>query len=198
MFGSPVLSGKFGKQSLRFRAAKTFFFGITIFFWVTLPFWYMTHNVSVGLPTRTFLKQDVVSNDPDTFSYVMKIYERACAHTKTSQIAWERGFFGLTTEQMHLQFQGHRCTWRSCVYLKLQRLCSRLRLGVAQTHSDVNSWPSRFPSSEHPLLPCMSAHFLRSVGRSWKSLYLSHCLWKSTTNYSSFNSKKYSSLYCLL
>jgi hypothetical protein len=25
------LSGKFGKQSLRFRAAKTFFFAITIF-----------------------------------------------------------------------------------------------------------------------------------------------------------------------
>jgi hypothetical protein len=27
----PVSSGKFGKQSLRFRAAKTFFFGITVF-----------------------------------------------------------------------------------------------------------------------------------------------------------------------
>jgi hypothetical protein len=26
-----VLSGKLGKQSLRFRAAKTFFFGITVF-----------------------------------------------------------------------------------------------------------------------------------------------------------------------
>ena len=30
-FAFPVLSGKFGKQSLRFRAAKTFFFGITVF-----------------------------------------------------------------------------------------------------------------------------------------------------------------------
>ncbi len=30
-FCFPVSSGKFGKQSLRFRAAKTFFFGITIF-----------------------------------------------------------------------------------------------------------------------------------------------------------------------
>jgi hypothetical protein len=28
-FAFPVLSGKFGKQSLRFRATKTFFFGIT-------------------------------------------------------------------------------------------------------------------------------------------------------------------------
>ena len=31
-FAFPGLSGKFGKQSLRFRAAKTFFFGITAFF----------------------------------------------------------------------------------------------------------------------------------------------------------------------
>jgi hypothetical protein len=30
-FAFPVLSGKFGKQSLRVRAAKTFFFGITVF-----------------------------------------------------------------------------------------------------------------------------------------------------------------------
>jgi hypothetical protein len=30
-FAFPVLSGKVGKQSLRFRAAKTFFFGITSF-----------------------------------------------------------------------------------------------------------------------------------------------------------------------
>jgi hypothetical protein len=30
-FAFPVLSGKFGNQSLRFRVAKTFFFGITIF-----------------------------------------------------------------------------------------------------------------------------------------------------------------------
>jgi hypothetical protein len=30
-FAFPVSSGKFGKQSLRFRAAKTFFFGITVF-----------------------------------------------------------------------------------------------------------------------------------------------------------------------
>jgi hypothetical protein len=50
---------------------------------------------------RTFLKQDGVSNDPETFSYVMKIYERACAHTK---IARQRGFFGLTAEQLDLQF----------------------------------------------------------------------------------------------
>jgi hypothetical protein len=32
LFAFPVLSGKFGKQSLRFRAAKTFFFGITASF----------------------------------------------------------------------------------------------------------------------------------------------------------------------
>jgi hypothetical protein len=31
-FAFPGVSGKFGKQSLRFRAAKTFFFGITGFF----------------------------------------------------------------------------------------------------------------------------------------------------------------------
>jgi hypothetical protein len=31
VFAFPVLSGKFGKQSLGFRAAKTFFFGITVF-----------------------------------------------------------------------------------------------------------------------------------------------------------------------
>jgi hypothetical protein len=30
-FAFPLSSGKFGKQSLRFRAAKTFFFGITAF-----------------------------------------------------------------------------------------------------------------------------------------------------------------------
>jgi hypothetical protein len=30
-FGYLVLSGNLGKQSLRFRAAKTFFFGITFF-----------------------------------------------------------------------------------------------------------------------------------------------------------------------
>ena len=29
--GESVSIGKFGKQSLRFRAAKTFFFGITVF-----------------------------------------------------------------------------------------------------------------------------------------------------------------------
>jgi hypothetical protein len=35
------------------------------------------------------------------------------------------------------------------------------RIGVVKTHSDANSWNSRFPSSEHPLLPCPRAHFLR-------------------------------------
>ncbi len=30
-FALPVSSGKFGKQFLRFGAAKTFFFGITVF-----------------------------------------------------------------------------------------------------------------------------------------------------------------------
>ncbi len=43
---------------------------------------------------RTFLKEDGVSNDPETFSYVMKTYERACAHTKTSQIVLQSEFFG--------------------------------------------------------------------------------------------------------
>jgi hypothetical protein len=42
---------------------------------------------------RTFLKQDGVSNDPETFSYVMRTYERVCAHTKTSQISLPRGLF---------------------------------------------------------------------------------------------------------
>jgi hypothetical protein len=86
-----------------------------------------------------FLKQDSVSNDPETFSYVMKIYERGCAHSKTSHITLQRGFFGLTTEQLDFQFQARRFTWRSWVYLKLQCLWSRLRLGVVKTHSDVNN-----------------------------------------------------------
>jgi hypothetical protein len=42
---------------------------------------------------RTFLNQDGVSNDRETFSHVMKIYERACAHTKTIQIALQRELF---------------------------------------------------------------------------------------------------------
>ncbi len=39
---------------------------------------FLTHTSSWSV--RTFLKQDGVSNDPETFSYVMKIYERVCAH----------------------------------------------------------------------------------------------------------------------
>jgi hypothetical protein len=45
---------------------------------------FLTHSSSWRV--RTFLKQDGVSKDPEMFSYVMKIYERACAYTKTSQI----------------------------------------------------------------------------------------------------------------
>ncbi len=43
----------------------------------------------------TYLKEDGVSNDPETFSYVMNIYERTCAHTKTNQIALQRGLFSV-------------------------------------------------------------------------------------------------------
>jgi hypothetical protein len=122
-------------------------------------------------------------------------YECACAHTKPSQITLQRGFLGLTTEQLDLPFQGRRCTWRSWAYLKLQCLCSRLRIGVVKTHSDVNSWSSRSPSSEHPLLPCLPAHFLRNVERGRKWLYNTLSL-ECTKNYSSLNTKKYSSLCC--
>jgi hypothetical protein len=41
----------------------------------------------------TFLKQDGISNDPSTFSYVMKTYERMCVNTKDIQIVWHSGFF---------------------------------------------------------------------------------------------------------
>jgi hypothetical protein len=44
----------------------------------------------------TFLKQDCVSNDPETFSCLLQTYELACA--KASQIARQKRFFGLTTE----------------------------------------------------------------------------------------------------
>ena len=50
-------------------------------------------------------------------------------------------------------------------YLKLQCLCSRLQLGVVKTHSDVNSWPSRSPSSEHPLLS--DKYESRLLGQVW-------------------------------
>jgi hypothetical protein len=132
---------------------------------------FITHASSWSV--RTFLQQDSVSNDPETFSYVMKIYERACAHTKTSQIALQRGFFGLSAEQLDLQFQARRCIWRSWTYLKLQCLCARLRLGVVKTHSDVNSWPPRSPSTEHPLLPCFRDHFF-ALDVEWKWLYHTH------------------------
>jgi len=39
--------------------------------------------------------------------------------------------------------------------LKLKCLCSRFQLVVVKTHSDVNSWSSRSPSSEQPLLACL-------------------------------------------
>ena len=104
-------------------------------------------------------KQDGVSSDPATFSYAMKTYERACAHTKGDQIVWKRGFWGLTAEQVDLQFQAHRCTCRSWACLKLQCLCAKLRLGVVKTHSDVNSWPCRSPLYEHRLLSMLRDHF---------------------------------------
>jgi hypothetical protein len=59
---------------------------------------------------ETLIKEDGVSNNPESFSYVMKIYERACAHTKPSQISLQRGFFGVTTEQLDFHFQGRRPT----------------------------------------------------------------------------------------
>jgi hypothetical protein len=123
----------------------------------------------------------------------MKIYERACA--KTSQIARETGFFRLTAEQLDLPFQGHRCTWRSWAYLKLQCLCARLRIGVVETHSDVNSWSSRSPSSEHPLLPCLSTHFWRSDGRGMEMTFTSHWVLRKCKDLLFPHSKKYSSLY---
>ena len=86
----------------------------------------------------TFLKQDGVSNDPETFSYLMKTYESACTNTKASQIARQKRFLG-NTDQLRswsgLQFQARRCTWRTWACLKLQCLCARLRLGVAKTNS---------------------------------------------------------------
>jgi hypothetical protein len=66
---------------------------------------------------------------------------------KPAKSPYKGSFFGLSAEQLDLQFQGRRCTWRSWSYLKLQCLCCRLRIGVVKTHSDVNSWPSRSPSS---------------------------------------------------
>jgi hypothetical protein len=125
----------------------------------------------------------------------MKTYERACAHTKTSQISFQRELFGLSVEQLDLQFQGRRCTWRSWAYLKLQCLCARIRISVVKTHSDVNSWPSRSPSCEHPLLPCLHTHFLRNVGLG-REMTLQHT-WslESTKNYSSLSTENYSSLY---
>jgi len=48
---------------------------------------------------------------------------------------------------------------------------------------------------EHPLLPSLRTHFLRRVGRGME-MTLPHTLsLESTTNYSSFNTKNYSSLY---
>jgi hypothetical protein len=50
---------------------------------------------------RTFLKQDGVSSDPETFSYVWRnvwVYTRKppkYAHTKTTRISLQRGFLGL-------------------------------------------------------------------------------------------------------
>ena len=50
----------------------------------------------------TFLEQDGVSNDPETFSYVIQTYERECVYTKVNQIVWQKGFFGLTKKQVDL------------------------------------------------------------------------------------------------
>jgi hypothetical protein len=90
----------------------------------------------------TFLKQDCVSNDPETFSCLMKTYERVWPYTKDSQIARQRRFFGLTAEQLGRQFQAHRCTWRSWACLKLLWWCTRLRFGVVESHSHLKSWSS--------------------------------------------------------
>jgi hypothetical protein len=51
---------------------------------------------------------DDVTHDPETFSCLMHTYERACADTKPSQIARQKRFFGLTAEQLDLQFQAPR------------------------------------------------------------------------------------------
>jgi hypothetical protein len=102
-------------------------------------------------------------------------YECACANTKPSQITLQRGFLGLTAEQLDLSFQGRRFTWQSWTYLKLQCLFSRLPIGVVKTHSDVNSCPSHSPSSEHPLLPCLPRPFLENVGREME-MTLPHIL----------------------
>ena len=91
-------------------------------------------------------------------------------------------------EELDLQFQARRCTWRSWAFLNLLSWCSMLRLGLVKTHSDVNSWPSRSPSSEYPLLPCLRAHFLRIVERAMEMPYYTWSL-ESTYFYSSLNKK---------
>ena len=48
-------------------------------------------NTSSGR-VHTFLKQDGVSNDPETFSCHKNIYDLACANTKTSQITRQDRF----------------------------------------------------------------------------------------------------------
>jgi hypothetical protein len=57
---------------------------------------------------------------------------RECAHTKASPIVRKKRPFGLTAEQLDLQFQARRCTWRSWACLKLQCLWARLGLGVVK------------------------------------------------------------------
>jgi hypothetical protein len=64
----------------------------------------------------TFLKQDGVSNDPKTFSYVIQVYKRVYVYTKVSQIVWQREFSwthhrtGLTVS---LRTSVHIPWWRS-------------------------------------------------------------------------------------
>jgi hypothetical protein len=61
--------------------------------------------------------------------------------------------------------------------------------------SDVNSWPSRSPSSEHPLRSDLRAQFLRSVGYDIE-MTLPHTLsLESIKKYSSLSTNNYSFLY---
>jgi hypothetical protein len=79
------LSGKFGKQSLRFRAAKTFFFGITIFLYQNknpvahLSHWRQFcaslnfHRVNDSKFCASFYSQDLLSFDSLSRDWILKL-----------------------------------------------------------------------------------------------------------------------------
>ncbi len=131
----------------------------------------------------------------DVFICYADIHTCVRAHENLPNSLTKGAFLGSPQNRWTSIFKhadGHDGSWS---YLKLQCLCARLQIGVVKTYSDVNSWPSRSPSSEHPLLPSLRTHFLRSVGRGME-MTLPHILsLEFTKNYSSFNTENYSSLY---